>query len=108
MGRDGPDDASHKPQCNNWPATRIAREHAANGGAVIFVGHRLEEVREAADRVVVLRNGRLVADMPVAEATDDRLIKEMVGKEHLATVTADHSGLARPAPVFTMAAAFFT
>ena len=83
-----------------------AREHAANGGAVIFVGHRLEEVREAADRVVVLRNGGLVADMPVAEATDDRLIKEMVGKEHLATVTADHSvpnhgGPARPAPVFT-------
>ena len=63
---------------------------------MIFVGHRLEEVREAADRVVVLRNGRLVADMAVAEATDDRLIKEMVGKEHLATVTADHSGLARP------------
>ena len=79
----------------------IAREHAANGGAVIFVGHRLEEVREAADRVVVLRNGGLVADMPVAEATDDRLIKEMVGREHLAVVTADHSGLARPAPVFT-------
>ena len=72
---------------------RIAREHAANGGAVIFVGHRLEEVREAADRVVVLRNGRLVADMAVAEATDDRLIREMVGREHLASVTADHSGL---------------
>ena len=80
---------------------RFAREHAAGGGAVIFVGHRLEEVREAADRVVVLRNGALVADMPVAEATDDRLIKEMVGKEHLASVTADHGGLARPAPVFT-------
>ena len=80
---------------------RIAREHAAQGGAVIFVGHRLEEVREAADRVVVLRNGALVADMAVAEATDDRLIKEMVGREHLASVTADHAGMARPAPVFT-------
>ncbi|MGH3278356.1 MAG: ATP-binding cassette domain-containing protein, partial [Trebonia sp.] len=80
---------------------RIAREHAARGGAVIFVGHRLEEVREAADRVIVLRNGRLVADMPVAEATDDRLIKEMVGREHLATVTADHMGMTRPSPVFT-------
>jgi ribose transport system ATP-binding protein len=80
---------------------RIAREHAANGGAVIFVGHRLEEVRQAADRVVVLRNGGLVADMSVAEATDDRLIKEMVGREHLAAVTADHSAMARPAPLFT-------
>lgn len=80
---------------------RIAREHAAKGGAVIFVGHRLEEVRQAADRVIVLRNGALVADMPVAEATDDRLIREMVGREHLASVTAAHSGTTRPAPVFT-------
>jgi ABC-type sugar transport system ATPase subunit len=80
---------------------RLAREQAGGGGAVIFVGHRLEEVREAADRVVVLRNGALVADMAVDQATDDRLIKEMVGREHLATVTADHSGMARPAPVFT-------
>ncbi len=80
---------------------RLARDHAAAGGAVIFVGHRLEEVRDAADRVVVLRNGFLVADLPVAAATDDRLIKEMVGREHLAAVTADHAGLARPAPVFT-------
>jgi ribose transport system ATP-binding protein len=80
---------------------RIAREHAARGGAVIFVGHRLEEVREAADRVVVLRNGRLVAELSVTEATDTRLIKEMVGREHLATVTADHSGPAGSAPVFS-------
>jgi ABC-type sugar transport system ATPase subunit len=80
---------------------RIAREHAAAGGAVIFVGHRLEEVREAADQVVVLRNGRLVAEMEVAEATDERLIREMVGVEHLASVTADRTGPVLPVPVFT-------
>lgn len=80
---------------------RIAREHAARGAAVIFVGHRLEEVREAADRVVVLRNGRLVADMPVAAATDDRLIREMVGREHLAGVTGARADPVRPAAVFT-------
>ena len=68
---------------------------------MIFVGHRLEEVREAADQVVVLRNGRLVAEMDVAEATDERLIREMVGVEHLATVTADRTGPALPVPVFT-------
>jgi ribose transport system ATP-binding protein len=83
---------------------RIAREHAAAGGAVIFVGHRLEEVREAADQVMVLRNGRLVAEMDVAEATDERLIREMVGVEHLASVTADRTGPVRPVPVFTASA----
>ena len=80
---------------------RIAREHAAAGGAVIFVGHRLEEVRQAADQVVVLRNGPLVAEMDVTEATDERLIKEMVGVEHLASVTADRTGPVRAVPVFT-------
>jgi ribose transport system ATP-binding protein len=80
---------------------RIARDHAARGGAVIFVGHRLEEVREAADLVVVLRNGLLVAQMDVAEATDERLIREMVGVEHLASVTADRTGPVLPVPVFT-------
>ncbi|MGC8626563.1 MAG: sugar ABC transporter ATP-binding protein [Acidimicrobiales bacterium] len=59
----------------------LARRHAANGGIVIFVGHRLEEVREVADRVIVLRNGRVVADLAREEATEQRLVREMVGKE---------------------------
>jgi ribose transport system ATP-binding protein len=60
---------------------RIARERAARGDCVLFVGHRLEEVRRVADRVLVLRNGRLVADLTPAEATEGRLIREMVGRE---------------------------
>lgn len=59
----------------------LAREHAAAGGAVLFIGHRLDEVRAVADRVVVLRGGRLVADLTPAEATEERMIREMVGSE---------------------------
>lgn len=59
----------------------LARRHAADGGAVLFIGHRLDEVRDIADRVVVLRGGRLVADLGPAEATEARLIREMVGGE---------------------------
>jgi ribose transport system ATP-binding protein len=59
----------------------IARRHAAGGGIVIFVGHRLNEVRAVADRIVVLRNGRLVADLTPAEATEERIVQEMVGHE---------------------------
>ena len=51
--------------------------------------------------MVVLRNGLLVAEMDVAEATDERLIREMVGVEHLASVTADRTGPVLPVPVFT-------
>ncbi len=60
---------------------QIARECAAAGGIVIFVGHRLNEVRQVADRIVVLRNGRLVADMTPQEATEQRIVFEMVGRD---------------------------
>ncbi|WP_194895054.1 sugar ABC transporter ATP-binding protein [Catenulispora pinisilvae] len=60
---------------------RLARELAARGGTVLFIGHRLDEVREVSDRILVLRNGRLVADLTPEEASEERLIREMVGGE---------------------------
>lgn len=65
----------------------LARSLADSGGTVLFIGHRLDEVCEVSDRVLVLRNGRLVADLEAAEATEDRLITEMVGGE-LARIAA--------------------
>jgi ABC-type sugar transport system ATPase subunit len=59
----------------------LAREHAAAGGVVLFIGHRLDEVQAVADRVIVLRSGKLVADLTPAEATEERMIREMVGAE---------------------------
>ncbi|WP_405524729.1 sugar ABC transporter ATP-binding protein [Streptomyces canus] len=59
----------------------LARQLADRGGTVLFIGHRLDEVREISDRVLVLRNGRLVADLEPAEAGEERLIREMVGGE---------------------------
>jgi ribose transport system ATP-binding protein len=60
---------------------RLARELAARGGTVLFIGHRLDEVREVSDRILVLRNGRLVADLEPEQATEERMIREMVGGE---------------------------
>jgi ribose transport system ATP-binding protein len=59
----------------------LARQLARQGGAVLFIGHRLDEVRQVSDRILVLRNGRLVADLEPAQATEERLIREMVGGE---------------------------
>jgi ABC-type sugar transport system ATPase subunit len=51
------------------------------GIAVVFVSHRLDEVRRICDRVVVLRDGRNVGEIDsIAEATDARLISMMVGR----------------------------
>src|SRR5258708_7670981 len=41
----------------------LARRLADEGGTVLFIGHRLDEVREVSDRILVLRNGMLVADL---------------------------------------------
>lgn len=59
----------------------LARQAAERGGTVLFIGHRLDEVRAVSDRILVLRNGRLVADLLPQEATEARLIREMVGGE---------------------------
>ena len=62
----------------------FARRHARGGGIVIFVGHRLAEVRAVADRVIVLRNGVLVSDLAPEQATEQRIVRDMVGKDLLA------------------------
>ncbi len=53
----------------------------AQGMAVVFITHRLEEVFRIADRVVVLRDGQRVGSMPIAEATTEKVIRLMVGRE---------------------------
>jgi ribose transport system ATP-binding protein len=51
------------------------------GIAVIFITHRLEEVFRIADRVVLLRDGHRVGDLPIDEATPEEIIRMMVGRE---------------------------
>jgi len=52
---------------------------AEAGAAVLVASHDLEEIRDLADRVVVLFSGRVVADLPAAEATTDRVGQAMAG-----------------------------
>jgi ribose transport system ATP-binding protein len=58
----------------------LVRDLRAQGVAVIFISHRLEEVMAIADRVVVLRDGRVVANLPRAEASRERMIRDMTGR----------------------------
>ncbi len=62
-----------------------ARRCAADGRVVLFVSHRLQEVRDVVDRITVLRNGRTVLTCAPHEASDDRLITAMLGRrmDHL-------------------------
>jgi len=51
------------------------------GVATLFITHRLREIRRLADRVVVLRDGELVGELPREEVDDDRVATMMVGRE---------------------------
>jgi len=53
----------------------------SHGVAVVYISHRLDEIFRVADRVTVLRDGRLVGTLPVAQATQPQLISMMVGRE---------------------------
>jgi len=56
------------------------RRIAASGAGVVFISHRLDEVLALADRVVVLRDGRVVADEPTAGLDHDQLVALIVGR----------------------------
>jgi ribose transport system ATP-binding protein len=51
------------------------------GVAILFTTHKMEEIRAIADRVVVLRDGGLVADEPLSELSDDDIVTAMIGRE---------------------------
>ena len=52
----------------------------AQGMAIIYVSHRMREIARLADRVVILRDGRLVADAPMAELSQADIVRLMVGR----------------------------
>lgn len=58
----------------------VIRGLAADGTSILFVSHRLDEVLANCDRMLVLRNGRLVADDPVPGHTSQSLVELMLGQ----------------------------
>lgn len=60
---------------------RIVRQLRERGTAIIFISHHLEEVFRIGDRVTVLRDGRLVGTLPLAETNQPEIIRMMVGRE---------------------------
>jgi ribose transport system ATP-binding protein len=71
-------------------------------GSVIFVSHRLDEVRRICDRVVVMSDGRVVADRRTNEVTEDDLFRLMVGRETHAAVRERSSIDAAEVPVISV------
>src|SRR5215207_4002995 len=60
---------------------RIVAALRDQGAAIIFISHHLEDATRIGDRVTVLRDGNLVATLPMAGTTQRELIRLMVGRE---------------------------
>ena len=68
----------------NADAERLATvimQVAASGAGVIYISHKLDEVRRLAQRITVLRDGRMVTTIPAAGATEEQLVHLMVGRD---------------------------
>jgi ribose transport system ATP-binding protein len=61
---------------------RVIRDLTSQGVAVVYISHRLEEIREVGDRVTVLKDGRTVAtDLPAKTTSTAELIRLMTGRD---------------------------
>ena len=59
----------------------VIRALRADGAAVLFISHRLEEVFEICQRVTVMRDGRHVLTAPISELSAAQLVRAMVGRD---------------------------
>ena len=76
----------------------VLRRLAAEGHSIIFISHKLYEVLEIADRITVIRRGRVVGQRLPAETNEEDLAELMVGRNVQLTVDrgASHADRCRP------------
>jgi rhamnose transport system ATP-binding protein len=60
---------------------KLANTLRAQGVAILFISHRMEEVFEIADRVTVFRDGKWISSLPRQEVTPEGAIRDMVGRK---------------------------
>ena len=75
----------------------ILRTLTREGMSIVFISHKLNEVLDIADRVTVLRRGKVVETLPAEGATEEQLATLMVGREVLLQVDKG-----TPAPTATL------
>src|SRR5690606_13347896 len=59
----------------------VIRDLVREGVSIVYVSHRLAELREIGDRVTVLRGGRTISTYDVADTPDEALVEAVIGRE---------------------------
>ncbi|WP_153394644.1 sugar ABC transporter ATP-binding protein [Ornithinicoccus halotolerans] len=60
---------------------RLIRSLRERGVGIVYISHRMEELRQIADRVSVLRDGQYIGTRDISDVTDAEIIAMMVGRE---------------------------
>lgn len=60
---------------------KLIRRLKSQGVSIIYISHKLDEVKEISDRITVLRDGRLITVRDTADVTPDEMANLMVGRE---------------------------
>ena len=60
---------------------RIVRDLRSRGVSMIYISHKMAEIREIADDITIMRDGTYVGTWPAAELSTDQIIAKMVGRE---------------------------
>jgi ribose transport system ATP-binding protein len=59
---------------------RIVDEQRAAGTAIVYITHRMDEIEKLADVVTILRDGKFIETLPIAQATPEAIVTRMVGR----------------------------
>ncbi|MBP0598686.1 sugar ABC transporter ATP-binding protein [Herbaspirillum sp. LeCh32-8] len=60
---------------------RIIRDLQAQGVGIVYISHKMDELRQIADRVTIMRDGRYIATVPMEGTSMDTIISMMVGRQ---------------------------
>ncbi len=74
----------------------VMRGMADEGKSILFITHKLEEIKKVADSCTVLRKGKMVATVPVATTTVEEMAEMMVGRKMRFTIDKDEVSLGKP------------
>ena len=72
------------------------RRVAESGAGVVFISHRLDEVMDLADRVVVLRDGRVVSQESISRLNHGAIVRLIAGRDVADVTVADDDGSGDP------------
>ena len=76
----------------------LIRQLRAEGLAIIYISHRMDEVYALGDRVTVLRDGTLVGSLDKSQIRADTIVRMMVGREVSSFYKKDHDPQAQLGP----------